>query len=59
MPGLRFGRATITSKLPEELAGLSPVCQGCLAEPVDDGYEEGVSCGREAVAAIGAALVGP
>jgi len=59
MPGLRFGDATITSELPEDPAGLSPVCQGCLAEPLDDGYEDGVSYGREAVAAFGAALVGP
>ena len=41
------------------LAGLAPVLQGYLPEPWGDGYEEGVSYGRKAVAAIRDALVEP
>ena len=41
------------------LAGLSPVWQGYLPDPFTEGYEEGVSYGEEAVAAIRAALVEP
>lgn len=41
------------------LAGLSPVWQGYLPDPFGEGYEEGVSYGPEAVAAIRAALTEP
>lgn len=62
VPGEAFhamGRAIETAKGDRLLlAGLSPVWQGYLPEPFGDGYEEGVSYGPEAVAAIRAALVG-
>lgn len=41
------------------LAGLAPVWQGYLPDPFGEGYEEGVSYGREAVAAIRGALTQP
>lgn len=41
------------------LAGLAPIWQGYLPDPFGDGYEEGVSYGAAAVAAIRAALVEP
>jgi hypothetical protein len=39
------------------LAGLSPVWQGYLPDPFGEGYEEGVSYGESAVAAIRDALL--
>ncbi|MEN3273989.1 MAG: hypothetical protein V7636_2750, partial [Actinomycetota bacterium] len=41
------------------LAGLAPILQGYLPVPFTDGYEEGVSYGREFVAAVSEALTKP
>ena len=59
VPGEAFhalGRA-IEARAPHVLvAGLSPEWHGYLPMPFTDGYEESMSCGREAVAAIARAL---
>jgi len=41
------------------LAGLSPVWRGYLPVPFTEGYEESMSLGREAVAALATALTEP
>jgi len=61
IPGEAFcalGRKVEASRGPRVLlAGLSPVWQGYLPDPFGEGYEEGVSFGQPAVAAIRDALL--